>query len=97
MKQWRSRISSLLEYPLTVPLTQGDAITTMMAIDAAASAAEMDALDNKAGPVRDSLVYAAAIVLSHPGRSRSLVDAADTVRKAIDSGEASSKLKATTG
>jgi anthranilate phosphoribosyltransferase len=97
LKQWRSRISSLLEYSLTVPLTQGDAIATMMAIDAAASVAEMDALGSKTGPARDSQVYAGAIMLIQAGRSRSLVDAADMVRKAINSGETSSRFKAATG
>lgn len=63
----------------------------------AAAKAGMDALDGKAGPARDSLVYSAAIVLSQLGRSSTLIEAADTVRKAIDSGEALSRFMAATG
>ncbi len=55
--------------PEVTPLagTQGDVIATTVDIDAAtrtAAAAGMAALGGKAGPVRDSLVYAATIVLS---------------------------------
>ncbi len=84
----------------TMAGTQGDAIATTVDIEAAARAAAdtgMEALGGKAGPARDSLVYAAAIILNQLGRNGSLVEAADTVRKAIDSGEALSRFRAATG
>ncbi|UCE90286.1 MAG: anthranilate phosphoribosyltransferase [Pseudomonadota bacterium] len=62
------------------------------AIDSGAAArhaaeAGIAALEGKAGPVRDSLIYGAAICLWHLKRYPSLADAADAVREVIDSGE----------
>ena len=59
-----------------------------LAIAAAAARAGLDALDGAPGPARDSLVYAAALVLAHAGRTRELAAAADRVRAALDNGQA---------
>ena len=59
-----------------------------LAIAAAAARAGLDALDGAPGPARDSLVYAAALVLAHAGRTRELAAAADRVRAALDNGRA---------
>ena len=70
---------------------QGDDIATVFDADvAAAQAAEIGlaALQGKAGPARDSLVYSAAICLHHLGKADDLRTAADMVRKALDSGKA---------
>ena len=62
------------------------------AVAAAAAEAGMAALDGAPGPVRDSLVYAAAICLWHLGRHGSLGDAAGHVRGVLDSGAARARL-----
>ncbi|MGB5705403.1 MAG: hypothetical protein WBM41_01120 [Arenicellales bacterium] len=54
----------------------------------------LDALNNKPGPMLDSLVYGAAIALCHSGVSESLVDGAEAARKAIASGEAIARFGA---
>lgn len=54
----------------------------------AAARSGIEALEGKAGPARDSLVYSAAIVLTHLGKCASLQAAADEVRKILDSGKA---------
>jgi len=54
----------------------------------AAAKAGLAALEGERGTTYDSLVYAGAIVLSHLGKADSMNDAADMVRKAIDSGDA---------
>ena len=59
-----------------------------LAIAAAASRAGLDALDGAAGPARDSLAYAAALVLRHVGRTEDLATAANLVRAALDDGRA---------
>lgn len=46
------------------------------------------ALDNQPGPMRDSLIYGAAIALTHSGRVNSLAEGADRARKVLQSGEA---------
>jgi anthranilate phosphoribosyltransferase len=79
---------------------KGDEIATTVNIDAAAEAAAREgiaALEGKDGPTRDSLVYAAAMMLSHVGCSDSLTVAADTVRKVIDSGAALARFRAIQG
>jgi anthranilate phosphoribosyltransferase len=71
--------------------TEGDEIATAFDADAAAArAAEfgLAALQGKAGPARDSLVYSAAICLHHLGKAGDLSAAADMVRKVLDSGKA---------
>lgn len=57
---------------------------------AARKAAELGvkALQNDAGPARDSLVYCAALVLYHSGRCESLEDGAAIARHALESGAA---------
>ena len=59
-----------------------------LAIAAAASRAGLDALNGAAGPARESLVYAAALVLRHVGRTEELAAAAHLVRAALDDGRA---------
>ncbi|MGI9315947.1 MAG: anthranilate phosphoribosyltransferase [bacterium] len=52
------------------------------------------ALNNKPGPMLDSLLYGAAIALSHTGRCEGLESGADVARKAIASGEAAARFNA---
>lgn len=61
----------------------------------AASAAEagLGALKGKPGPTRDSLVLAAAMILRQLGRADTLQAAADLARRALDSGNASARLR----
>jgi len=77
--------------------TDGDDIATTFDADvAAARAAEIGlaALQGKAGPARDSLVYSAAICLHHLGKVGDLPAAADMVRKVLDSGKALAHFQA---
>ena len=76
---------------------KGDTITTTVDPDAIAKAAAeagIAALEGKGGPAYDSLVYAAAICLLHLKRHDSLQAAADTVHKALDSGEPLARFRA---
>jgi anthranilate phosphoribosyltransferase len=71
--------------------SEGDEIASAFDADAAAArAAEfgLAALQGKAGPARDSLVYSAAICLHHLGKASDLRSAADMVRDVLDSGKA---------
>lgn len=52
------------------------------------------ALGNESGPMRDSLIYGAAIALSHAGVSDDLKSAAERAREAIKSGEALARFDA---
>jgi anthranilate phosphoribosyltransferase len=54
----------------------------------AAAQAGMEALMGAPGSVRDNLICAAALCLTHLGRQPSLRDAADAVRQVLDSGAA---------
>ena len=54
----------------------------------------LDALNGGAGPARDSLIYAGAVVLTHLKHSASMMEAADTIRRALDSGEARARFDA---
>jgi anthranilate phosphoribosyltransferase len=63
------------------------------AIAQAAAAEGRAALAAKPGPVRDSLVSAAALCLWHLGRHDSLRAAADAVRAVLDNGAALERLK----
>jgi anthranilate phosphoribosyltransferase len=65
-----------------------DAALDAGAIAAAAAVEGHEALDGKPGPVRESLVSAAALCLWHLGRYDGLRTAADVVREALDSGAA---------
>jgi anthranilate phosphoribosyltransferase len=62
----------------------------------AVAAAElgMAALQGREGPTRDSLVYAAALTLHRLGRFDGLPQAADAVRRVLDSGAAYARLTA---
>ncbi len=53
----------------------------------------LDALSNKDGAMRDSLIYGAAIALNHTGFSGSISKGADMARKAIASGEALNRFQ----
>ena len=57
-----------------------------LAIARAAAQAGLDALDGAPGPARDSLVYAAALVLRHTGTIQGLDEGAALVRAALDDG-----------
>ncbi|MBI3563182.1 MAG: anthranilate phosphoribosyltransferase [Gammaproteobacteria bacterium] len=48
----------------------------------------LEALHGKPGPARDSLIYAAALVLRHLGRAADLTTAATRVRQVLDNGKA---------
>jgi anthranilate phosphoribosyltransferase len=61
---------------------------SMAELAIAAAQAGKQALMGTAGPVRDNLICAAALCLTHLGRHPSLRDAAESVRHVIDSGEA---------
>ena len=77
--------------------SNGDEIATAFDADAAAErAAEIGlaALQGKAGPARDSLVYSAAICLHHLGKAGDFAAAADMVRKVLDSGKALAHFQA---
>lgn len=77
--------------------TNSDGITTAVDADAAAQATAelgMATLQGQTGPAHDSLVYASAITLYHLGREDSLANAAETVRKVLDSGKAFACFKA---
>jgi anthranilate phosphoribosyltransferase len=54
----------------------------------ATAAAGLEALQGQAGPMRDGLIYAAALVLLHLHRYDSPPAAADAVREALDTGRA---------
>lgn len=76
---------------------KGDEIANEFDVDAAAArAAEFGiaALQGKAGPARDSLVYSAAVSLCHLGRASSLTDAAEQARQVLDSGKALAHFEA---
>jgi len=64
------------------------------AVAQAAANAGLEALQGAAGPARDSLVYAAAIMLRHLGKYESLLEAATAVREVIDSGAAMTRFDA---
>ena len=77
---------------------KGDEIATTIDINAASKAAAdagVAALEGKSGPGRDSIVYGAAIVLTHLKRYDSMQAAADAVRKVLDSGRALAHFRAT--
>ena len=59
-----------------------------VAIARAAARTGRDALDGTPGPARDSLVYAAALVLQHTGRMKRLDEGAALARAVLDDGRA---------
>ena len=64
-----------------------------LAIAEAAARAGLDALAGAPGPARDSLVYAAALVLRHTGRTERLDEGAALARAALDDGRASARFE----
>ena len=54
----------------------------------------IDALKNKPGPMLDSLIYGAAIALSHTGLCANLTEGAQKARNAISTGEAFTRFSA---
>ena len=59
-----------------------------LAIARAAARAGLEALEGAHGPARDSLVYAAALILRHAGKAQGLADGAALAREALDDGRA---------
>ena len=88
----------------TVPLPahlQNDSIRSVKApgnpfateLAACAAKAGLAALQGDAGPARDSLVYAGAVILHARGLADTLSDAADTLRRVLDNGEAERRFR----
>lgn len=91
--------SRAVPLPKDLPGVANDAgeIATAFDVDAAAErAAEtgIAALNGKAGPARDSLVYSAAICMHHLGKAADLATAAEMVRNVLDSGKALAHFQA---
>ncbi|MDH3281466.1 MAG: anthranilate phosphoribosyltransferase [Gammaproteobacteria bacterium] len=85
--------------PAALPPFAGtpDDVETAIDVDAIASAAAeagVRALGGVPGPMRESLVYAGALCLTHLGRSRNLKTAADSVREVLASGAAHRRFRA---
>ncbi len=82
--------------PDDIPQTaKGEGTVTITDTGAGARrAAELGlaALRGEKGPTYDSLVYSAALILSHLGRATSLEDGAAQVRKVLDSGHAAERV-----
>ena len=77
--------------------SQADEIATEVDPQALAECAAdygLAALQGKSGATRDSLVYSAAMCLHHLKRYGSMPQAADAVRKVLDSGAALARFKA---
>lgn len=70
------------------PRPPEDAAPVNEALAEAAAVAGMNALQGEPGPLRDGLVFAGALCLTHTGRIPGLEDAATAVRHALDSGRA---------
>jgi len=82
------------ELPKTI--RPGDEIAITLDIEATAQAAAqagMEALRGKAGPTYDGLVYSAALILQHLGKTDSAVAAAEQVRQVLDSGKAAERIR----
>jgi len=76
---------------------EGDGVHARIDLDAVAKVAAqtgLRALEGEKGPTRDALVYGAALVLWHLGKTRSLPAAAAMAREAIDGGAALARLHA---
>jgi anthranilate phosphoribosyltransferase len=74
----------------------GDEIAITVDIQAtarAAAAAGLAALQGERGPTYDSLVLGGALILNHVGRHGALDDAADHVRRVLDSGRAAQRVR----
>jgi anthranilate phosphoribosyltransferase len=83
--------------PKDLPESKGaDNIATPFDVDSAAKAVAatgLAALSGEAGPARDAITYAAAIVLNHTGKAESMASAAQMARDVIDSGEGLKRFK----
>lgn len=84
--------------PDDLPKTNREGDEIAIAVDIKATAeraaeAGMAALAGQQGPTYDSLVYAAALILAHLRRHPSLTEAADHVRKVLDSGVAAERVR----
>lgn len=85
--------------PLPGTLPEHDAVDEIAApFDIAATAkaaadAGMAALRGEKGPTYDSLVLSGSLILHHMGRAKSLAEAAEKVRAALDSGRAAARVK----
>jgi anthranilate phosphoribosyltransferase len=71
---------------------EGETPLDAVAVATAAAQAGVAALQGRAGPTRDCLVYGAALCLWHLGRHGSLKEAADAVRGVLDGGQALARL-----
>ncbi|HEB55236.1 MAG TPA: anthranilate phosphoribosyltransferase [Gammaproteobacteria bacterium] len=90
------QMSRAVPLPKDLPSAAAGSKTEFDVEAAAKAAAEtgMEALQGKAGSARDCLVYSASICLHRLGRSETLAEAAETVRKILDSGAALARLEA---
>jgi anthranilate phosphoribosyltransferase len=84
--------------PDDLPKTNREGDEIAIAVDIKATAeraaeAGMAALGGQQGPTYDSLVYAAALILAHLRRHASVTEAADHVRKVLDSGVAAERVR----
>jgi anthranilate phosphoribosyltransferase len=73
---------------------RGPLVRDTAAAARAAAEAGLKALTGEPGPTRDGLVYAGALCLRHLGRCDTLAQGADTVRKALDRGDAAARVTA---
>ena len=74
----------------------GDEIAVTVDLPAtakAAAAAGLAALQGERGPTYDSLVLGGALILNHVGRHGALTDAADHIRRVLDSGRAAQRVR----
>ena len=83
--------------PENLPLQEADdeikGLVNADALAQAAATAGLAALTGEVGPVRDSLVYGAALCLCHLGRYPDQATAAEKVRRVLDKGHAARRLE----
>lgn len=83
--------------PADVPQTaKGEGAISLTDVDTGArKAAElgMAALSGEKGPTYDSLLYSAALVLTHLGKAKDLGEAGEQLRGVLDSGVAATRVK----
>lgn len=84
--------------PDDLPKTHREGDEIAIAVDIKATAeraaeAGINALKGEKGATYDSLVYTAALILNHLGRHANLGDAANHVRKVLDSGIAADRIR----
>jgi len=83
--------------PENLPLQEADdeikGLVNADALAQAAATAGLAALTGESGPVRDSLVYGAALCLCHLGRYPDQATAAEKVRRVLDKGHAARRLE----